>query len=336
MAVVCAIAYCVGNVIRFNIRHAEPLFNSGQAPEKIHLLERASDLALVGAYVVSVCLYINILSSFLLRGIGEQYDTPVISHILTALVIVTIGLVGFYKGLQMLTELEDIALATTLLIIAALLAGFTFYDIHALATTIQWPVIAPHSIWDTLTVVGGTLIVVQGFETSRYLGKTYDTETRIRSCRLAQIVSTVVYLLFILLATPLMHFLGDTVQDNDLIMLAAKASVLLPLPLVIAAVLSQFSAAVADTLGGAGNAVEATHGHVDSKHATLLICGGAVILCFMPTMTILSLASRAFAFYYLLQSLVASNLAKTRTQAFLYRLLAVILGFITIFAVPAG
>ena len=32
---------------------------------------------------------------------------------------------------------------------------------------------------------------------------------RIKSCRLSQIVSTVVYLVFIALATPLMHFLGD-------------------------------------------------------------------------------------------------------------------------------
>ena len=74
-------------------------------------------------------------------------------------------------------------------------------------------------------------------------------------------------------ATPLMHFLGDTVKDNDLIMLAGKASLLLPIPLVCAAVLSQFSAAVADTMGGGGNMVEATKNRVDAKHAYLIICG---------------------------------------------------------------
>ena len=70
-----------------------------------------------------------------------------------------------------------------------------------------------------------------------------------------------------------MHFLGDTVKDNDLIMLAGKASLLLPIPLVCAAVLSQFSAAVADTMGGGGT-VEATKGRIDNKHAYLIICGG--------------------------------------------------------------
>ena len=184
--------------------------------------------------------------------------------------------------------------------------------------------------------MGGTLIVVQGFETSRYLGKMFDAPTRIQSSRLSQIISTVVYLVFIALATPLMHFLGDTVKDNDLIMLAGKASVLLPLPLVIAAVLSQFSAAVADTLGGSGNAVEATHNHVNLKQATLLICGGAVILAFAPTLTILALASRAFAFYYMLQCFVASTLTQSALQRTLFRLLAAVLAFITFFSVPAG
>jgi hypothetical protein len=201
MALVCGVAYGVGSVIRFNISNAEPLLENDQIPKRTKHHELASDLALVGAYVISVCLYINILASFLLGG---------------------------------------------------------------------------------------------------------------------------------------MHFLGDTVKDNDLIMLAGKASVLLPLPLVIAAVLSQFSAAVADTLGGSGNTVEATHNRVDMKHATLLICGGGVIPCFAPTLTILALASRAFAFYYMLQCLVASGLAKPTLQRCFFYLLAAVLAFITLFAVPAG
>jgi hypothetical protein len=111
---------------------------------------------------------------------------------------------------------------------------------------------------------------------------------------------------------------------------------LLPIPLVCAAVLSQLSAEVADTLGGSGNALEATHNRIDSKHATLLICGGAVVLCLAPTLTILALASRAFAFYYMLQCLVASSISKSTPQRVLFCLLAAVLAFITLFAVPAG
>ncbi len=55
MAAVCALAYAVGSVIRFNIRHAEPVL-AGTPSEGTLSLERSSDFALVLAYVISVCL----------------------------------------------------------------------------------------------------------------------------------------------------------------------------------------------------------------------------------------------------------------------------------------
>ena len=336
MALVCALAYSVGHVIRFNIETGEPLLENDTASTRTRHLERSSDLALVAAYVISVCLYINILASFLLAGLGEQYDTVSDEHIVSVIVISAIGLVGYCKGLDILERLEDIGLWITLLIVGALFVGFGAFDLHAAAAGIEWPKTPSRSWWEIITIVGGTLIVVQGFETSRYLGAEYDAATRIKSCRLSQIVSTTVYLAFIALATPLMHFLGDTVKDNDLIMLAGKASILLPIPLVCAAVLSQFSAAVADTMGGGGNMVESTQNRVDSKHAYLIICGGAVILAFFPTLTILALASRAFAFYYMLQCLVAITVSKSVPQKIFFGMIAVVLAFITVFAAPAG
>ncbi len=335
MACVCGLAYAMGSVIRFNIRNAEPLMEDGTAPHRVIMFERTSDLALVVAYAISVCLYIRILAAFLLGGLG--IDTALNEHILTVAVISIIGFIGYTKGLDMLQNLEKIALGVTLIIIVALLTGFAFYDVNALkGPGIQLPKMPDHGWWQILTIVGGTLIVVQGFETSRYLEKEFDTETRIRSCRLSQIVSAGVYIAFILLAIPLMHFLGAKVEDNALIMLAGKASVLLPVPLVIAAVLSQFSAAVADTIGGGGDMVEASKQHVDSRHAYLLICGIAVMVAFFNTLTVLTLASRAFAFYYTLQCLVAFNISKNPAQRFGIALVAAALGFITLFAVPAG
>ena len=272
MACVCGLAYAMGSVIRFNIRNAEPLMEAATASHRATFFERSSDIALVIAYAISVCLYIRILAAFLLGGLG--IDTAINEHILTVAVISIIGLIGYTKGLDMLQNLEKIALGVTLIIIVALLTGFAFYDVNTLkGSGIQLPKMPDHSWWQILTLVGGTLIVVQGFETSRYLAEEFDTDTRIRSCRLSQIVSTGVYIVFILLAIPLMHFLGAKVEDNALIMLAGKASSLLPVPLIIAAVLSQFSAAVADTIGGGGNMVETTKQHVDSRHAYLVICG---------------------------------------------------------------
>ena len=201
---------------------------------------------------------------------------------------------------------------------------------------IQWPALPANNLWQVITIVGGTLIVVQGFETTRYLGDEYDSETRIKACRWSQIISAVVYLIFIALATPLMHFLGGSVEDNALIMLAGKAAMWLPVPLVAAAVLSQFSAAVADTMGGGGNMVEASNKRVTPKVSYLVICSGAICLAFAPTLTILTLASKAFAFYYMLQCFVAINVAENSTQKMFFGAIAAVLAFITIFAVAAG
>lgn len=66
MALVCGVAYSVGSVIRFNIIHVEPLLKLEQLPKQTKLFEHVSDLALLLAYIISVCLYINFMASFLL------------------------------------------------------------------------------------------------------------------------------------------------------------------------------------------------------------------------------------------------------------------------------
>ena len=335
MAGVCALAYAMGSVIRFNIRYAEPLLAEGTISDRAARHERTANLALVLAYAISVCLYIHILAAFLLGGLG--INTPFRENVVCVIIIAAIGAMGRFRGLDMLLVMERWALRITGLLLLALVVGFAAFDWRAITThTLQWPVVPKQDLWTVLTVLGGTLIVVQGFETSRYLGSEFDRELRVWSCRSSQIVSTFIYLLFVAVATPLMHFLGNQVEDNGLLKLAAKASVLLPIPLVIAAVLSQFSAAVADVVGGGGNVAESTQGRVDERRAYVLICGIAVVLAFASTLTILAFASRAFAFYYFLQCLVAISVSKSTAQKVAIGLLAAVLAFITLFAIPAG
>jgi len=335
MAIVCALAYAMGSVIRFNIRHAEPLLETGEPSARLLRYERTANLALVLAYAISVCLYIHILAAFLLGGLGIQ--TPFRENIVTVIIVAAIGVLGRFRGLDMLLIMERWALRVTGVLVLVMVAMFAIFDWRAFTThTLQWPIFPKQDLWTILTVVGGTLIVVQGFETSRYLGAEYDRELRIRSCRSSQIVSTIIYLVFVAVATPMMHFLGSEVQDNGLLILAAKAATWLPIALVSAAVLSQFSAAVADVVGGGGTVKETTQGRVDDRQAYVLICGIAIVLAFASTLTILSFASRAFAFYYFLQCLVAVCVTQKTWQKVLISLLAVVLAFITLFAVPAG
>jgi len=336
MATVCAMAYAVGSVIRFNIRHAEPAL-AGSPAEATLSFERSSDLALVLAYVISVCLYLHILAAFVLGGLHA--DTEFNENLLTTAVIAAITGIGTTKGLKALDVLEQRGLYLTLLIIVLLLLGFAHYDWTAWRSASGLVLAEPlhHTPWEVLTIVAGTLIVVQGFETPRYLAGAFDAETRVRASRWSQIISTAVYILFVGLALPVVHTLSGQYDDNSLIALVGVAAGLLVVPLIVAAALSQFSAAVADTLAATGNLQEATHGHLRARWGCVLVGVGATALTWSAdTLEIVALASRAFAFYYLLQCLVAITVCRSPVQRAAMALVAVALGFITVFAVPAS
>jgi hypothetical protein len=336
MAAVCVLAYAVGSVIRYNINHVEPVL--ADKPSEMTLsMERASDLALILAYVISVCLYLHILSAFVLGGFHA--DTELNENLLTTAVIAIILVIALTKGLEGLAGLEKWGLYVTLLIIVLLIAGFAYYDWTAwrAASGIVLFKAQTHTPWEVLTIVAGTLIVVQGFETTRYLGDEYDAGTRVSASRWSQIVSTAVYLVFITVAMPLVHTLNGHYGDNSLIKLAAVASAALVAPLVIAAALSQFSAAVADTLAGTGNMEETTNHHLKARFGTIFVASGATALTWSAsTLEIVAIASRAFAFYYMLQCLVAISVSKSIAHRVAFGAVAAALAFITVFAVPAS
>ena len=336
MVGVCALAIAVGSVIRFNIRNAEPVL-ANKPPESTLSIERASDLALILAYLISVSLYLHILASFVLGGFNA--DTELNENIITTAVIGVIVFIGITKGLAPLEFLETWALWITFAIIALLLVGFAYFDWNAWQSSarVQMPQPLKHTNWEVLTILAGTLIVVQGFETPRYLVDQFDAATRIKASRWSQIISTTVYVAFVALALPLTHLLHGKYDDNSLIELAKFASPLLVTPLIIAAALSQFSAAVADTMSATGNMEEVTNHNLKEKFGYLLIGGGAIALTWSAsTLEIVALASRAFAFYYLLQCFVAFTVSKSSMQKLGLLALSLLLAFITVFAVPAS
>jgi hypothetical protein len=199
------------------------------------------------------------------------------------------------------------------------------------------PTPSEHSTWEVVGILAGMLIVVQGFETSRYLGKSYTAQTRILTSKYSQIIAAFVYIIFIALALPVTHLLKGVYDDNSLITLVGYVSVMLVTPLIVVAALRQFSAAVADTLAATGNIEEVASKFISSKQSYLLVGLSAIAITWsIHTLEILALASRAFALYYLLQTLVAFSLSTNTLQKAFFLLLALILLFITLFAIPAG
>ncbi|MAZ01751.1 MAG: hypothetical protein CMN56_01300 [Sneathiella sp.] len=178
---------------------------------------------------------------------------------------------------------------------------------------------------------------MQGFETTRYLGDELDADTRIRASRTSQLFSAAIYILFILVATPMMHLLSGEATGNGLIMLATEVAAWLVVPLVFAAVFSQFGAAIAEAISASGNIMELTRHRLTTRVTYIFICGLAIALTWTAdTFEILALASRAFAFYFFLQCLVACDVARKKGLKAAFAILAALLLFITIFSVPAG
>ena len=191
-------------------------------------------------------------------------------------------------------------------------------------------------IGEILLVLGGIVITVQGFETVQYLGDQYDAETRVWASRLAQLIAASIYLGFVAVATPVMGLGTADGPDDTLLDITDRVAPWLALPLVLSAVLSQFSAAVADTVAADGN----LRGLSRFMHGPrpYLVSGGAAILLAATagTFTIVAIASRAFAAYYAIQAILAMRTSRGPARKTGYGALAVLLAAVTLFAQSAG
>ena len=84
----------------------------------------------------------------------------------------------------------------------------------------------------------------------------------------------------------------------------------LPFVVVAGAIASQFSAAVADSIGASGLVSDATHQFVDARQAYLIIGAvSAFVIWETNVVSLVAMASRAFALFYALQCLVAVLIA---------------------------
>jgi hypothetical protein len=338
LAVVCmtmllALAYAVGGVMRFNIRHFEPIEKQRGVAQDVAF---ASRIVLAGAYFISVTYYLQLLSAFALNIAGVE--SLFASRLVTTALLASIGLIGVWRGLGELEMVEKYAVSLNLGMIAALLVGLCVYNVELL-TAGRWrlPDVASDIGLYDLRVLLGLLIIVQGFETSRYLGDKHPAEQRIATMRAAQLISTAVYLTFLTLATVL--FRKDLGADvTAIIKMCRPLAVALPFLLTIAAIGSQFSAAVADDSGAGGLIEDITNRRLTTRYAYLLIMLVTIAVTWETNVNlIIAYASRAFALYYMLQCVVALLVARQKGRSSLgFATLAVICAAVFFLGVPTG
>ncbi|WP_455235356.1 hypothetical protein [Thiogranum longum] len=344
ITVIVVLAYAIGSVIRFNILHAEPLLHDRAAHPLLYKTDLIANAALSFAYVTAVAFYLSLLSSFLLTYVGFG-DSPNLEKTLTSTIIIFIATTGYFRGLGGLEKLEAYSMSLQLSIVAALLIGILVYDYEFIKSGQPLMLSDKDRDWVTrVLVLSGVLLVVQGFETSRFLGEKYSAEMRARTMRRAQLISGVLYIASVSVLMPIVQHIDlEDVHIADIVAATGLAATVLPLMLIVAAIMSQFSAAVADTVGAGGLASESSNRRLSTNRSYLIVSALAIMLVWRADLLeIISFASRAFALYYLLQCFVAMLASRHRPKNRIHYLqlasfviLAGILLFIVLFAMPA-
>jgi hypothetical protein len=333
---VSAVAWLVGTSIRHNIRVLEPLTQRGSLGKANERLEQVSDLVIAVAYVISVALYLRIMSEYLVDYIAP--GSAAATSTVAAGAVAAIVLVGVTRGFRGLDLMERLALGAVLVLTTVLGAAYLFDGAgRVLGSGIELPPVPGSGIGETLLMLGGIVITVQGFETVRYLGDQYDARTRIWASRVAQGIAASIYVGFVAVATPLMGLGTADGADSTLLEITERVAPLLALPLVICAVLSQFSAATADTVAAREN-LHAQFPRLLGGHRAYVLSGVAAVAMIwtIPTLTIVMVASRAFAAYYCLQCVLAARTADSTWSRGAFAALAVVMALITLFARPVG
>lgn len=342
---IVSLAYAIGSVIRFNISHVEPRIKDGSLSQRTREIEYLGDIALVLAYMVAVAFYLSLLSSFLLTYLGiANLDAE---RWLTTIIIIFIAVVGYKRGLSGLEKLEAVSMTVQLSIVVALMLGLAVFSYLFYSSGQSLNFDYPERDFSTqIRILAGALLVVQGFETSRFLGEKYSPDMRIKSMRKAQVISGILYIVSVILFMPVVQYLDlQHIQLAKIVDVTGLAAVVLPFMLIGAALMSQFSAAVADTGGGGGLLSENSGKRLSTRVCYVGVAASAILLVWaVDLIEIITLASRAFAFYYFLQALLALHFCyrdclpedrMTLWRRILFILVIITLAYIILFAIPA-
>lgn len=333
---ICGVAWLIGTVIRHNVIVVEQREAAGELDISTARLGKLADGVIVVAYVISVALYLRIMTEYLVgffNSAGSNLWEPVIACVSVALIA---GL-GVFRGFRGLDRLDRVSLAAVLVLTTLLGVVLLLHDVSSAASaSLTLPPIPSTTPLTVALVLGGIVITVQGFETVRYLGNEFDAPTRVWASRVAQLISTSIYLGFVAVATPVMGLGTAAGADKTLLDITGRIAPWLALPLVLSAVLSQFSAAIADTAAADGN-LRGLNRWFNGPRPFLISGAAAIALAaFVPTLTIVAIASRAFAAYYVLQAVIAMRTSNDLPRKIGFGTLALVMLAVTIFAEAAS
>jgi hypothetical protein len=336
MALLLAIAYAAGAVIRFNIVHVENHLAAVRFNDPVAWLARVTQGVLALAYAVSVAYYLKLLAEFSLKPFAiDPGLQPLAANVIVTVLIVLMTLLALGGSLRKVEHLAHGTVSIKIGIIAGLLVALSLS--WAMNGTVD-PLPPVKLSFASIPMLLGLLITVQGFETSRYLGHAYPPELRVRTMRHAQWISSAIYLAFIALLTPFLTRAAATEGVAGILDIMKLIAPALGIFVLAGAVSSQLSAAVADSIGSGGLVNEVSRRKISVPLAFALASALAIVIVWLTDpFEVVALSSRAFALFYALQCVLALIVSiKDGQGTSVQRIGFVAVGLICLVAVAVG
>ncbi len=304
---ICLVAIAAGLAIAYNIRNYEPVEGEGGRPDR---LERISEWSLLGASMVNIAYYTMILMMLIQLPLDwDSVNGRTVMGISLLAVLVVIGMSG---GMDWLNQAGNRTTAFNLAAVIGIVIAFLVANVQE-ALGGRWDLgPSPDLGTEEIRKMIGLFAIVQGFEASRYIGVRFGAERRVSTMRVAQGVSTIVFVLFVV--TLLLAFLPPPpgVEENASAIFAVSALVggMLPWLLLLAALGSQTSAIIGATSSRSDMLVN----HKISRATTfpIILVPAIMLVIFVDVNMAVNLASRVFAAFFTIQASLALILASRK------------------------
>jgi hypothetical protein len=303
----CLLAILTGFAISYNINNYEPLVGK---PDPLHAWNSFALWALIAASVVNIAYYAQLLMTLVWLPLGDLYSPGLVTATAAGLLgILTIF--GYSKGLAGLNEVGNRTTAFNLAAITAVLVAFAAYNIQQLVGgDFHWPHFNAPNDTEAFRKLLGLFALVQGFEASRYLGAYFSTDMRIKTMRAAQYIASVVFVLFVAFSLILFATVKAPHNVTAIFEVSEHVSVFLPFLIMVTALGSQLSAIVNATESRTDLLTQELGDRLPKRWTfPLLLVPAILVVVLTEVSSVVALASRVFAAYYLLQALIAGRLA---------------------------
>jgi hypothetical protein len=304
---ICLVAIAAGLAIAYNIRNYEPVEGEGGRPDR---LERISEWSLLGASMVNIAYYTMILMMLIqLPFDWDSVNGRTVMGIALLAVLVVIGMSG---GMDWLNQAGNRTTAFNLAAVIGIVIAFLVANVQE-ALGGRWDLgPSPDLGTEEIRKMVGLFAIVQGFEASRYIGVRFGSERRVSTMRVAQVVSTIVFVLFVV--TLLLAFLPPPpgVEEDASAIFAVSALVgdMLPWLLLLAALGSQTSAIIGATSSRSDMLVH--HKIPRTTTFPIILIPAIMLVIFVDVNMAVNLASRVFAAFFTIQASLALILASRK------------------------